>query len=797
MADIIQLRGDTGINWLTVDPILAERELGIETDSGKLKIGDGILKWSVLPYRGLVGADGDFYEQRYKIAEIQPEAPTEREPADWLIDPPSRLPDQQLWVIRAKIDGASGLLESSWSTPVLWASTGFLPTWETLETETAPTLGSMDHTVYIPVSDLSIPLPVGTASNQKLTLCNISTGKTFITGSGNPLELDEGKSIIYLWYAGEWVQLGSVGGSGDGDSGALVGDFKYTLEEEEKDGWKNFIYKKMSQSTYAELWGKMGHGFAKNSADAAEAEAEGKFWLGDGQFLFARAGQSWPITDASINITTDRITLTAHGLATDGSQNGRPIKLMRVPGQSPTMPVGSDYTEYDQNYIRVIDANTIELYASEAEAIDTSGTTGRVNFSSAGTGTFKLTTNGCYQSDAFQGWQSGGITNGSERYGQVVAAGNQTANTSNSGHATPRYASDSIFPPGGAEKITAVTDGLNGTPRTTNETRPSYVSLNMQIKAIGSSVSTGEAYDLLTWSSGWVTPADWTTASEILTHGLNTDFNELSYEGWVRSDEDGEQRALFVTTQASDYGAVIRDNSSLNSVKLSFATTGPLIMRGASGVWDALSSKTNPQYKVDITKKSLFAVTKTSPLVTVTTSQTVSIETVEKTVIIPDTVATSLDITISAGAGIDETHGIWIKNKSDEIQHVLYSTQTFWVSPGQKVKFYLDGTTLVWASGGWELRYIDWSNTATVPPSSILRPTDLIGLYEVVYSNSTSFGRGIVSPLRIQDTGELAQGPTFSAATTIRPTWEPSGPYFYTQDSGYDIKELRFWHNPA
>jgi hypothetical protein len=161
------------------------------------------------------------------------------------------------------------------------------------------------------------------------------------------------------------------------------------------------------------------------------------------------------------------------------------------------------------------------------------------------------------------------------------------------------------------------------------------------------------------------------------------------------------------------------------------------------------------------------------------------------------TASTTSQLTINKGFDTTELNYVWVKNSSPVIQHVIRSAQTFWASPGQKVKFYLDGTTLVWASGGWELRYIDWSNTATVPPSSILRPTDLIGLYEVVYSNSTSFGRGIVSPLRIQDTGELAQGPTFSAATTIRPTWEPSGPYFYTQDSGYDIKELRFWHNPA
>jgi hypothetical protein len=53
MAVVIQLRGDTSTNWTSVNPVLAERELGLETNTGLYKIGDGILSWNLLPYTAL------------------------------------------------------------------------------------------------------------------------------------------------------------------------------------------------------------------------------------------------------------------------------------------------------------------------------------------------------------------------------------------------------------------------------------------------------------------------------------------------------------------------------------------------------------------------------------------------------------------------------------------------------------------------------------------------------------------------------------------------------------------------
>lgn len=50
MPKIIQLRRDTKTNWETYNPLLAQGEIGLEVDTGKYKIGDGINNWLNLAY---------------------------------------------------------------------------------------------------------------------------------------------------------------------------------------------------------------------------------------------------------------------------------------------------------------------------------------------------------------------------------------------------------------------------------------------------------------------------------------------------------------------------------------------------------------------------------------------------------------------------------------------------------------------------------------------------------------------------------------------------------------------------
>lgn len=50
MADIIQIRRDTAANWTSANPVLADGETGLETDTGYRKTGDGTTAWADLDY---------------------------------------------------------------------------------------------------------------------------------------------------------------------------------------------------------------------------------------------------------------------------------------------------------------------------------------------------------------------------------------------------------------------------------------------------------------------------------------------------------------------------------------------------------------------------------------------------------------------------------------------------------------------------------------------------------------------------------------------------------------------------
>lgn len=59
MAYRILLRRDTSTNWTANNPVLASGEPGFETDTGKMKIGNGTTTWQELGYfQGATGPSG-------------------------------------------------------------------------------------------------------------------------------------------------------------------------------------------------------------------------------------------------------------------------------------------------------------------------------------------------------------------------------------------------------------------------------------------------------------------------------------------------------------------------------------------------------------------------------------------------------------------------------------------------------------------------------------------------------------------------------------------------------------------
>lgn len=50
--DSLQLRRGTAAEWTSANPVLRDGEAGVETDTGLLKLGDGITPWAARPYAG-------------------------------------------------------------------------------------------------------------------------------------------------------------------------------------------------------------------------------------------------------------------------------------------------------------------------------------------------------------------------------------------------------------------------------------------------------------------------------------------------------------------------------------------------------------------------------------------------------------------------------------------------------------------------------------------------------------------------------------------------------------------------
>ena len=60
MASKIQLRRDTAANWTSANPVLASGEPGLETDTGKIKYGNGSTAWNLLPYASTGNVSSDY-----------------------------------------------------------------------------------------------------------------------------------------------------------------------------------------------------------------------------------------------------------------------------------------------------------------------------------------------------------------------------------------------------------------------------------------------------------------------------------------------------------------------------------------------------------------------------------------------------------------------------------------------------------------------------------------------------------------------------------------------------------------
>ena len=55
----LQIRRGTSANWELSNPILAQGEWALTTDTNFLKLGDGVTHWNDLPIYNTIGPTGD------------------------------------------------------------------------------------------------------------------------------------------------------------------------------------------------------------------------------------------------------------------------------------------------------------------------------------------------------------------------------------------------------------------------------------------------------------------------------------------------------------------------------------------------------------------------------------------------------------------------------------------------------------------------------------------------------------------------------------------------------------------
>ena len=583
--------------------------------------------------------------------------------------------------------------------------------------------------------------------------------------------LNAGSYATYFFQGADLEQQISEGGGGGAKS---LGDVFFSAVPEIQAGCKRCNYEAISQSTYSALFEKIGHLYAKNSTDQTAAEGSGTFYIPDGNMRFARSAPWWLIADTAIDISTDQITVTGHGLRNTGEDNGRPIKLIRQAGDTPSLPTGTGYTEYDQNYVRVIDADTLELYASEAEAIDTSVTTGRVDWTDAGSGTFLLSMMGCYQDDAL------------EEHSHVAGTGSGSI---------PSAASDTVS--GEVDTENEISSNIEAS----NETRPLNTSFNMQIVVSEISQVTGEAYDMMVWDSGWVANSNWNNEQLPAIHNLGAKLPNLRFD-------------IFLSETGSDDDAFLIDSFNEGSSDTNFTYYGVdetqfVIQTGSDGLKRAVLGTGVREvidtqswyYKVKVYKPEIFTLpVETRPDVTeVTNSQTLQVLSSEDTHWVDITAAGQITLTLESTSGVDFRNKMEIYNDSNEIQIVTDGTTDYWLEPSQRATFAFRDGSLKWVSFGRELIFDDPTNANAVDPSTEGKfPVRAIGQrYWAMTRGSSGSGTYSITVLELfavgtgEDSYGQAQG---SISSNRRVYYDVSADTFLNEEGTNDIHKMWIEH---
>lgn len=308
------------------------------------------------------------------------------------------------------------------------------------------------------------------------------------------------------------LNVGQIESITEGISEFLIGDYLFSPIKKDHPVFLEWTFDEFLKTEYQELWNEIGDIFE------ADHVAVGQSLTSSDYFYPTPVPGSYTRT-AFPDIEFDNTDVVSNkinvALVSGAFRNGNYFRYVKL--------TGTDITNLtDENYYYFsYDGTDLEAYASEANAI--SGTS-PIAIASAGAGTFKLTQQGIKIDDAFQGHHH-------DLHGTVdVDVSSPTTTVLD-------------FDGTGEETLVSATDGINGVPRVSNETRPSSTITFGYIKAISIDISSGQPVSAIKFKTGWINNTDWTDFAANILHSLNEDISDLVFD--LRLSADGTEANAF------------------------------------------------------------------------------------------------------------------------------------------------------------------------------------------------------------------------------------------------------------
>jgi hypothetical protein len=213
-----QRRG-TAAQWTAANPILEDGEIGFESDTTNLKIGDGLTRWVNLSYvaEGVPGPQG-LRGPQGPVGPIGPDGPDGPKGDTGGIGPdgPSGVTTATSPVVYNAQNETVSLNQSALSigsSQVQTTTTNKTSAYTLLATDANSIIGSGSTDIVVSVSDVL-------ANGQSVTFIQSGTGKITVAGVGITINSKDGKLATFSQFAaatlvkinGAYFFVGDIGG---------------------------------------------------------------------------------------------------------------------------------------------------------------------------------------------------------------------------------------------------------------------------------------------------------------------------------------------------------------------------------------------------------------------------------------------------------------------------------------------------------------------------------------------------------------------------------------------------------